>query len=157
STYVFARDGGLPFKDYWTQVDSVEEYTLPKNALFLSMGVIAIFSFLALISPSAFNAFMGASVVSLALANGIPILCLMLNKRRKIKGSAFRLKYFGWIINGISVSWVFLSFFILCLPPVIKNLSWRTMNYASGVLVILAMVALVGYKTWGANVFTGPL
>mgnify|MGYP001157741351 FL=1 len=157
STYVFARDGGLPFKDYWTQVDSVEEYTLPKNALFLSMGVIAIFSFLALISPSAFNAFMGASVVSLALANGIPILCLMLNKRRKIKGSAFRLKYFGWIINGISVLWVFLSFFILCLPPVIKDLSWRTMNYASGVLVILAMVALVGYKTWGANVFTGPL
>lgn len=157
STYVFARDGGLPFKDLWTKVDSVEEYTLPKNALFLSMGVIALFSFLALISPSAFNAFMGASVVSLALANGIPILCLMLNKRRKIKGSAFRLKYFGWIINGISVLWVFLSFFILCLPPVITDLSWRSMNYASGVLVILAIIALIGYKTWGANVFTGPL
>ncbi|GEQ70890.1 hypothetical protein JCM33374_g4570 [Metschnikowia sp. JCM 33374] len=157
STYVFARDGGLPFKEYWTQIDSVEEYTLPKNALFLSMGVIGIFSFLALISASAFNAFMGASVVSLALANGIPILCLMLNKRRKIKGSAFRLRYFGWIINGISVLWVFISFFILCLPPVIKGLSWRTMNYASVVLVILALIAFIGYKTWGANVFTGPV
>ncbi|OBA21378.1 hypothetical protein METBIDRAFT_78357 [Metschnikowia bicuspidata var. bicuspidata NRRL YB-4993] len=157
STYVFARDGGLPFKEIWTQVDSVEEYTLPKNALFLSMAVIAVFSFLALISPSAFNAFMGASVVSLALANGIPILCLMLNKRKKIKGSAFRLKYFGWIINALSVAWVFLSFFILCLPPVIKDISWRNMNYASVVLVILAIIALIGYKTWGANVFTGPL
>lgn len=156
STYAFARDGGLPFKDIWTEVDSVEEYVLPKNALFLSMGVIAMFSFLALLSPSAFNAFMGASVISLALANGIPIFCLMLNGRKKIKGSAFRLKYFGWIVNGISVFWVILSFVILCCPPVIKDLSWLSMNYASVVFVFLACVALVGYKTWGANVFTGP-
>lgn len=157
STYVFARDGGLPMQHLWTEVDSVEEYTLPKNALFLSMGVIAVFSFLALLSPSAFNAFMGASVVSLALANGIPIFCLMLNKRKKIKGSAFRLRHLGWLINGISVFWVVLSFVILCLPPVIRNLTWRSMNYASVVLVLLAGFALVGYKTWGANVFTGPM
>lgn len=156
STYVFARDGGLPFKDFLTAVDSVEQYVIPKNALFLSVAVIGLFSLIALLSASAFNAFMGAAVVSLALANGIPILCLMLNKRKKIKGSGFRLKYFGWIINGLSVFWVGLSFFILCMPPVIKNLSWLSMNYASVVLLFLTLVSLVGYKTWGANVFTGP-
>lgn len=156
STYVFARDGGLPFKDVWAEVGSVEDSVMPKNALFLSMGVCGAFSLLALISPSAFAAFMGASVISLALANGIPIFCLMLNKRRKIKGSAFRLRYCGWIINGISVLSVFLSFFVLCLPPVIKNLTWQTMNYASVVFVVLVLTAAVGYKTWGANVFTGP-
>lgn len=156
STYVFARDGGLPFKNLWVEVGSVEDSVLPKNALFLSMGVCGTFSLLALISPSAFAAFMGASVISLALANGIPIFCLMLNKRRKIKGSAFRLRYCGWIINGISVLSVFLSFFVLCLPPVIKNLTWQTMNYASVVFVVLVLTAAVGYKTWGANVFTGP-
>lgn len=156
STYVFARDGGLPFKDFLTAVDSVEQYVIPKNALFLSVAVIGLFSLIALLSPSAFNAFMGAAVVSLALANGIPILCLMLNKRKKIKGSGFRLKYFGWIINGLSVLWVGLSFFILCMPPVVKNLSWLSMNYASVVLLLLTIISLVGYKTWGANVFTGP-
>lgn len=156
STYAFARDGGLPFKDSLISVDSVDLYVLPKNALFLSMGVCALFSLLALLSPSAFNAFMGASVISLALANGIPIFCLMLNKRRKIKGSAFRLKYCGWIINFISVAWVFILIFILCLPPVIKNLTWLTMNYASVVFVILVGVASLGYFTWGASVFTGP-
>lgn len=156
STYVFARDGGLPFKEIWTAVDSVEESVLPKNALFLSMGVCGAVSLLALISESAFNAFMGASVISLALANGIPIFSLMLNKRRKIKGSAFRLRHFGWIINGISVFWVFISFFVLCLPPVIKDLTWRSMNYAVAVFLFFALVAAVGYKTWGANVFTGP-
>lgn len=156
STYVFARDGGLPFKEIWTEVDSVEESVLPKNALFLSMGVCGAVSLLALISESAFNAFMGASVISLALANGIPIFSLMLNKRRKIKGSAFRLRHFGWIINGISVFWVFVSFFVLCLPPVIKDLTWRSMNYAVAVFLFFVLVAAVGYKTWGANVFTGP-
>lgn len=156
NTYAFARDGGLPFKNVWVEVGSVEDAILPKNALFLSMGVCAVFSLLALLSQSAFNAFMGASVVSLALANGIPIFCLMLNKRKKIKGSAFRLRYCGWIINGISVFWVFISFFILCMPPVIKNMTWQTMNYASVVLVVLVIFVAVGYKTWGANVFTGP-
>ncbi|PSK40787.1 hypothetical protein C7M61_000442 [Candidozyma pseudohaemuli] len=157
STYAFARDGGLPFKDIWTSVDSVEDAIVPKNALFLSMGVCGTFSLLALVSPSAFNAFMGASVVSLALANGIPILCLMLNKRQKIKGAAFRLRSFGWVVNGISVFWVFISFFILCMPPVIKGLTWSNMNYAFAVLLCLASLAAVGYKTWGKKVFTGPL
>lgn len=157
STYAFARDGGLPFNALWTEVDSVEDTIVPKNALFLSMVVCGVFSLLALISPSAFNAFMGASVVSLALANGIPILCLMLNKRRKIKGAAFRLRKFGWLVNGISVFWVFISFFILCMPPVIKDLSWSNMNYAFAVLLCLAALAAIGYKTWGNKVFTGPV
>ena len=47
------------------------------------MVICAILSSLSLISQSAFNAFMGAAVISLALANGVPILCLMINKRKK--------------------------------------------------------------------------
>lgn len=156
TTYAFARDGGLPFKHLWVEVDAIEEYVLPKNALFLLMGVCAVLSLLSLVSASAFNAFMGASVIALALANGIPILCLMLNKRRKIKGAAFRLRFFGWPINVVSVFWVVLLLVILCLPPVIKNLTWWTMNYAAVVFVFFIGIAAVGYKTWGFNSFEGP-
>lgn len=77
-------------------------------------------------------------------------------QEEKNQGLGFRLKYCGWIINGLSVFWVGLSFFILCMPPVVKDLKWLSMNYASVVLVLLTIVSLVGYKTWGANVFTGP-
>ncbi|KAI5905168.1 Polyamine transporter TPO5 [Candida parapsilosis] len=156
STFALARDGGLPMAHLWTEVNSVEEYTIPRNALFLSMIVCAVLSLLSLISRSAFNAFMGAAVVSLAVANGIPIFLLMLNKRQKIKGAAFRLRIFGWFVNGVSVIWIVLSIFILCVPPVIKNLTWRKMNYASVVLVLFLGFATLGYVTWGSSSFTGP-
>ena len=95
-------------------------------------------------------------MVSLAVANGIPIFLLMLNKRQKIKGAAFRLRIFGWFVNGVSVIWIVLSIFILCVPPVIKNLTWRKMNYASVVLVLFLGFATLGYVTWGSSSFTGP-
>ena len=156
STFALARDGGLPMAHLWTEVNSIEEYTIPRNALFLSMFVCAILSLLSLISKSAFSAFMGAAVVSLAVANGIPIFLLMLNKRRKIKGAAFKLRYFGWLVNGISVAWIILSVFILCMPPVIKNLTWLKMNYASVILVLFLGFATLGYITWGKTSFHGP-
>lgn len=156
STYALARDGGLPFAHLWTEVNSIEEYTIPRNALFLSMLVCAILSLLSLISRSAFNAFMGAAVVSLTLANGLPILCLMVGKRKKIKGAAFKLGKLGWIINGISIFWVFLSVIILCMPPVIKNLNAYNMNYAVLVIILFFAIASLGYRTWGKKSFTGP-
>lgn len=156
STYAFARDGGLPFKQYWVEVDSVEESLVPKNALFLSMFVCGTLSLLSLFSESAFNAFMGSSVISLALANGIPILCLMINKRQKIKGAAFRMRGIGWVVNALSIFWVVLLFFILCLPPVIKDITWYSMNYAIVVIIAFVLFASLGYRSWGRLSFNGP-
>lgn len=156
TTYAFARDGGLPFKNYWVEVNSIEESIIPKNALFLSMSVCAVLSFLSLFSSSAFNAFMGSSVISLALANGIPIFCVMLNKRKKIHGAAFRLRGFGWIVNGLSIFWVVLLFIILCLPPVIKDLTFYSMNYSLVVILGFVGFASLGYRIWGVGSFEGP-
>ncbi|ODV79829.1 uncharacterized protein CANTADRAFT_10679 [Suhomyces tanzawaensis NRRL Y-17324] len=156
TTYAFARDGGLPFKEYWVAVDSIDDSTVPKNALFLSMLFCGVLALMSLVSASAFNSFMGASVVCLALANGIPILCLMLDKRRKIKGAPFRLRKLGWVINSLSLGWVLFLFVILCLPPVIKNLTWFSMNYALLVICAFAGFAGLGYKSWGIGSFHGP-
>ncbi|CAK7896425.1 polyamine transporter Tpo5p [[Candida] anglica] len=156
NTYAFARDGGLPFKHLWIEVDSIDASIVPKNALFLSMMVCGILSFLALWSESAFNAFMGASVISLALSNGIPILCLMMNKRQKIQGAAFRLRYFGWLVNGLSVFWVILSSIILCFPVVIKNLTVYSMNYSVAVFSGFTIFATGGWYAWGNGSFEGP-
>lgn len=156
TTYAFARDGGLPYKDKWTTVDAVEEDTVPKNAIFLSMGVAAILPCIAIISESAFNSFMGACVITLTLSNGVPIVALMLNKRRKIKGGAFRLRKLGWIINLLSCFWLVLSTLSLSLPPVVKNLHFYNMNYASVVTLGFLLFATLCYKWYGQKNFEGP-
>lgn len=156
TTYAFARDGGLPYKEMWTRVDSVEKDTVPKNAIFLSMGIGAILPCVAVISESAFNSFMGSCVMTLTLSNGLPILCLLLNKRKKVKGGAFRLKRVGYICNTLSLFWVCLLCMIMSLPPVIKGLSWKNMNYASLVTIGFLTFATIGFKVWGQKTFEGP-
>lgn len=156
STYAFARDGGLPFKEYWIEVDSVDETTVPKNALFLLLCVCGILLLLLLVSASAFNLFLGAAVICLALANGIPIFCLILNKRRKLKGRVFRLRRLGWTVNVLSIFWVVFLSVLLCFPPVIKGLTWFLMNYAILVIFFFVGYATVGYYWWGKTSFQGP-
>lgn len=156
ATYAFARDGGLPFQHLWVEVDPSHD-GVPKNALYLSMVMCAILSLLALVSTSAFNAFLGSSVICLALANGVPIMLSMLNGRKSIKGGAFRLLIFGWVVNALSVLWIAFLTVILCLPPAIKHLTWFSMNYALVVIAAFLGVATVGYITWGSANFTGPL
>ena len=156
TTFAFARDNGLPFREYWIEIDSVETDTVPKNALFLSMGVCGIFSLLFLVSLSVYDVFMGVSVITLALANGIPILCLMLNNRQKLRGSTFNLGKSGWVFNSLSVFWVIFLSVILCLPPVLQNFTWKKMNYSSVAIFILLVALTISYSTWGRKSFRGP-
>ena len=156
TVYALARDGALPYKEKFVTVDSVEEYKMPKNALFLLMVVTAIVLLLSLVLTLAFSAFLGALVMSLALANGIPIFISMLHGRKKVKGLGFRLRYFGWIVNFLAVLWVFALVGILCLPVVIRGLNAVNMNWASLVVAAFVAVALVGWLAYGKKGFVGP-
>lgn len=156
TAYAFARDGGLPYKEKWTTVDATEEDIVPKNAIFLSMGIATVLPCIAVISESAFNSFMGACVMTLTISNGIPIVCLMVDKRRKVKGGAFRLGPLGWVFNTLSCFWVILLSLAMSMPPVLKGLKWYNMNYASFVTVGFLGFATLGYKWWGQRSFEGP-
>ena len=39
------------------------------------------------------------------------------------------------------------------MPPVIKHLTWSNMNYAILVIISFAIIASLGYKTWGKKVY----
>ncbi|ODQ82384.1 hypothetical protein BABINDRAFT_158990 [Babjeviella inositovora NRRL Y-12698] len=170
-TYAFARDNGLPFQEYWVHVakdngilrsgegtePTPDEATVPKNAIYLSMAVPIVFGLLSLISSSAFNAFMGSAVISLSIANGIPILALVINKRKKVKGAPFRLKsILGFFVNYMSLCWIVLSFFVLCMPTRLP-ITGRSMNYSIVVIVVMFVCILISYYVWGKKNFHGPL
>ncbi|ODV83717.1 hypothetical protein CANARDRAFT_9281 [[Candida] arabinofermentans NRRL YB-2248] len=157
TVYAFGRDHGLPFNSLWQQVDTMEnEEIVPKNALLLSVGVSCFLGSFSLVSSSAFNAFVGCAVISLNLANGIPILSSILNKRKKIKGSAFKLRKIGYLVNILSCIFIVLTIIVLCFPPS-RYIDIRTMNYAVLVFFLFTFGIAIGYFSWGKKNFQGPL
>ncbi|OUM55849.1 hypothetical protein BVG19_g5456 [[Candida] boidinii] len=154
--YSFARDNGLPFSHFFAHVDETESNeVVPKNTVILSCIISMILALLSLIASSAFNAFMGCAVISLAMANGIPIFFSLLGKRKKVKGSGFKLHKLGYFLNGVSVIWVFITVVVLCMPPS-RFISVSTMNYAVVVFVTFSVITTITYFTWGKSHFQGP-
>ncbi|ODQ62469.1 hypothetical protein WICANDRAFT_82499 [Wickerhamomyces anomalus NRRL Y-366-8] len=156
AVFSMSRDGALPMGHIWTYVDPKSVSKVPKNAVLLSMGVSYFLGLLSLISTAAFNAFVGAAVISLCAAALIPIGSLVLGGRRKVRGAAFKLKYVGFIINIISVLWLLFTIFVLSLPPQLP-VSGTSMNYASCVFVLFVILVSLLWFVWGKKNFHGPL
>jgi amino acid transporter len=156
AVFSMSRDGALPMGDLWTFVDADSVSKIPKYSVLLSMGVSYVLGLLSLISSTAFNAFVGAAVISLCAASLIPIVSSMLGGRRKVRGAAFKLKYVGFIVNSISALWLLFTIFVLSLPPQLP-VSGKTMNYASLVFGMFTLMITLLWFLWGKENFRGPL
>lgn len=155
--YSLARDHGLPYSPTWQQLSTTnDKETVPRNALLLAVVTSIILGTFSLISNSAFNAFLGCSVMAMNVANGIPILCSLINKRKKIRGAAFKLRKFGYIVNILSCFMIFLTCIVLCFPPSL-DIDIQSMNYSIVVFLLFTISIWVGYYTWGMKNFVGPL
>ncbi|KAG0687636.1 hypothetical protein C6P40_002080 [Pichia californica] len=155
--YSLARDQGLPYSSLWQQLEtSSDKETVPRNALLLSVVASIILGTFSLISTSAFNAFLGCSVMAMNVANGIPILCSIINKRKKIRGSTFKLRKFGYLVNILSCFMIFFTCIILCFPPSL-DIDIQSMNYSIVVFLLFTISIWVGYYAWGKKNFVGPL
>lgn len=156
TVYAFGRDHGLPYNYLWQEVDTLEDAEIvPLNALILSVIMAIIFGMFSLLSSSAFNAFVGCSVIALNISNGIPILSSILNKRRKIRGAAFKLRKFGYIVNVLSVFFICCTVVLLSFPPS-RYIDVRSMNYAFPVFFVFLIIVTVLWKLWGKHHFKGP-
>lgn len=155
--FSFGRDHGLPYNTLWQQLDTTQkEEVVPRNALLLAVVTSVILGTFSLISTSAFNAFLGCSVMAMNVANGIPILYSLINKRQKIRGSPFKLRKFGYIINILSCFMIIMTCIILCFPPSL-DIDIQSMNYSIVVFLIFTISIFVGYHFWGKYHFIGPL
>jgi amino acid transporter len=156
AVYSMSRDGALPFADFWTHVHEDSVSKVPKNAVLLSMGISYLLGLLSLVSTTAFNAFVGAAVISLCAASLIPILSSLMGARKKVRGAAFKLRYAGFLLNILSVLWLLFTIFILSMPPQLP-VTGTTMNYASLVFVVFVLLISLLWFVWGLQNFHGPL
>lgn len=157
SVYSFSRDHAIPYYNLWTFVKPESESKVPKNSILLSMAISYLLGILALFSTAAFNAFIGAAVLCLCSATCIPLVLVLFRRRRVLKNAPIKIRYkFGWGINILSIIWLLISMFSVCLPTRIPVTS-KTMNYALIVYVLCLIIITILYFKWGKYNFKLPL
>ncbi|OBT75069.1 hypothetical protein VF21_06489 [Pseudogymnoascus sp. 05NY08] len=153
-TYAFARDGAIPGYKLWKKVNKT--LNVPLSALLLSAFVDCALGCLYFGSSAAFNSFTGVATICLNASYCTPILVNLLRGREAVKHSLFPLKSAGYIVNGISVAWIFFSVIIFSMPVSIP-VTASSMNYASVVFAGFAAISGAWYLVHARKNFKGPV
>lgn len=154
--FAFARDNGLPFSAFLSQVRP--GWDVPLNAALVTIAVSILVSMIILGSPTAFWTIGNICGVALFSSYIVAIGCIAW---RRVRGmpllpSRFDLGRYGLAVNltpigFLSVFWVFLFFPPFPHPPA-SSMNWGVLVY--GVVVILA---LVYYQFYGKKHYQGPV
>ncbi|KAL4934654.1 putative GABA permease [Aspergillus undulatus] len=152
-TYAFARDGAIPGFRLWRRVN--KRLDVPVWALVLSTTVICLLGLIYFGSAAAFNSFTGVATICLSTSYGLPILISMIRGRQAVKHSTFSLGRFGYLVNGITIVWIFLAVVLFCMP-VSLPVDATSMNYASVVFAGFASISVSWYFAYARKHFTGP-
>ncbi|KAI8722995.1 hypothetical protein NCS52_00154100 [Fusarium sp. LHS14.1] len=145
-TWGFARDGGIPWSNYFSRVD--ETWKVPVRALWLQGAVMALIGVLYTFASTVLEAILSVSTIALTVSYGMPILTLLLVGRDKLPPGQFSLGRFGSVINWVSVVYCVVTtvFFFFPSDP---NPSGSDMNYAIAVFGIMLIITLVFWVVKG--------
>lgn len=155
TTWAFARDNAIPLSSLWSKVDTKLE--TPVWALVLLTVVQALLGLISLGSTSAFNAFISAGVIGLALSYAIPISISLFNGRKEISTAKWNLgNFWGTFVNVVSVLWIAFELVLFSMPTVLAGLTAVSMNYASVVVAGFMALSIVWYFVYARRVYSGP-
>ncbi|KAK7417757.1 hypothetical protein QQX98_004413 [Neonectria punicea] len=138
-TWGFARDGGIPWSNYFAKVD--ETWKVPVRALWLQGGIIALVGVLYTFASTVLEAITSVSTIALTMSYGMPILVLLLTGRDKLPPGEFSLGRFGPVINWISVVYCAITTVFFFFPGS-PNPTGTDMNYAIAVFGVMMVVTL---------------
>lgn len=150
-TWGFARDGGLPWSGYFSQVSPT--WRCPVRALWLQGIVIGLVGVLYLFASDVLQAILSVSTIALTVSYGIPIACLMATGRDKLPpGGTFHLGRLGPICNWISIIYCAITTVFFFFPgdpnPTIQDMNWAIAVF--GVMLVVASIfwLVTGRKTY---------
>ena len=135
-TWSFARDNGLPFSKYLSQIHPTAK--LPLWAHLFSSAIVAIVGALYLASDAVFNAMVVACISFLLLSYSVPVLCLLYRGRDNIKHGPFWLGKFGIFSNVVTVCWALFATVFFSLPSVMP-VTAGNMNYVCAVFGVFTI------------------
>jgi amino acid transporter len=154
--FAFARDHGVPFSSFFGSVSPA--YEIPLNAIYVTVVVVMLLSFIQLGSAVAMNQILSLGVGSMLTSYMVSIGCVTLKRIRgePLLPSKFSLGKFGLPINIIALLflvfiWVF-CFFPPMPNPSVADMNWGVVGYA-GVIIL----ATIYYLIRGRKQYVGPV
>ncbi|KAM5524065.1 hypothetical protein FOXYSP1_00108 [Fusarium oxysporum f. sp. phaseoli] len=141
----FARDNGLPCSRFLSQIQPT--LRVPIVAHVTSCIIVAILGCLYLASYTAFNSMVTACVVLLYASYSIPVVCLLLMGRSKLKRGPFWMGKAGMACNIVLLIWLVFCTVMYSFPPQYP-VEGDNMNY---VCVVYAVTFAVLISWWYAS------
>ncbi|OAL02849.1 amino acid transporter [Phaeosphaeriaceae sp. SRC1lsM3a] len=154
--WVFARDNGLPFSNFFAYVHPTLH--LPLNALLLIGTIVTCLSLIYIASATAFNALISLQALALHVSYFFPILFILL---RKLRGPAppygpFKMGFIGIPVNMFALC--YLIYVVLWMPfPQVLPVTRDNMNYSGPIFGAVVLGALGHWFIRGRKTFQMPV
>ncbi|KAF2472765.1 amino acid transporter [Lindgomyces ingoldianus] len=154
--WVFARDKGLPFHNFFSYVHPTLK--LPVNALLLVGSIVTLLSLIYIASAAAFNALIALQALAIYISYFFPIFFILL---RRLRGppppyGPFKLGKWGIPANVFGLCYVI--FVVIWMPlPQVLPVTKDNMNYAGPIFGVVVALALADWFISGRTRFQMPV
>ncbi|KAJ5810034.1 uncharacterized protein N7503_002252 [Penicillium pulvis] len=154
--YSFARDKGLPFSDFFATVNPT--FTVPLNALCVSLVIVSLLSLINIGSSVAFNAIMSLGTAALLSSYIISISCVRLRRWRgqPLPPARWSMGKFTPICDTISII-VLLIIWVFCFFPLTNSAAPTDMNWAVAIYGAVILGSMGYYIFRGHKSYKGPV
>lgn len=149
--WTLSREGGVPLSPLMSRVSDSRK--LPVASILFSFFAVVLIGLIELGSATALNAILGSGVICIYISYIIPIACLLLDKRRHIRGKrSFSLGRAGWATNIIALAWMSMES-VWLLFPTYQPVTASSMNYAVAVVACVVLVSAANWSFYSRKVF----
>lgn len=176
SIWAFARDGALPFSNFFSKIDERSVMPARANILigtatrssmiyqvadftsYLTAVITTALGALYVASTTAFNALVASYAVMSTTSFGFAIGVHLFTGRKRVAPGWFHLGdgFLGFFINGVALVYILVSNVFFCLPYNRPPVDAKTMNYTSLVSYGMAILVVIWWFIGGKKSYRGP-
>ncbi|UDD57211.1 hypothetical protein AFCA_004721 [Aspergillus flavus] len=133
-------------------------FTVPLNALFLSLIIVSLLSLINIGSSVAFNAIMSLGTAALLSSYIISISCVRLRRWRNqpLPPARWSMGKFTPVIDSISIL-VLMVIFVFSFFPVTRHVTAQSMNWSIVIFSSVTLFAMAYYHAYARKVYRGPV
>ncbi|KAI5813915.1 amino acid/polyamine transporter I [Pyronema omphalodes] len=154
--WAFARDGGLPFSGWISQVHPTLK--IPLNSIIASFVVTTLYGALNFAGASAISAIVSSATVTMGLANAFPIFVNMCRGRKGLpENRDFKLSEpVAWVLNSVGMVYTSFTTVLFLFPPTGPKVTASNMNYAIVPLALMGIISAIDYNLNGKTRYQTP-